>query len=69
MEGEEMLKVLIVGLFTLVLVGSATAQTTCPQGGNSRLLPQGPVRNKGRAVGVLRKELQREKLRRQQIAI
>jgi hypothetical protein len=32
-KGGEMLKVLIVGLFTLVLVGGAAAQTSCPNRG------------------------------------
>jgi hypothetical protein len=36
-----MLKVLIVGLFTLVLVGSADAQTSCPNRGTIVYCPKG----------------------------
>jgi hypothetical protein len=46
-KGEKMLKVLIAGLFTLVLVGSATAQTTCPQGGTLVYCPKGQCGAKG----------------------
>jgi hypothetical protein len=40
MEGEEMLKALIIGLITLVLVGSIEAQASCPQGGHSLIALQ-----------------------------
>jgi hypothetical protein len=40
-RGAAMLKVLVVGLFTLVLVGSADAQSTCPNRGRSFIALKG----------------------------
>ena len=43
-----MLKVLIVGLFTLVLVGSADAQTACPNRGTFVYCPPGQCNPMGK---------------------
>jgi hypothetical protein len=54
-----MLKVLIVGLFTS---WHCRRPNELPQPGDNRLLPCRSMRDSWQALGVLRKELQREKL-------
>ena len=50
-----MLKVFIVSLFSLVLVGSADAQTRCPQGGTVVYCPPGQCGRDGHQYACFKK--------------